>query len=129
MRTLLVILLLAPSLARAGGFEVYEQSPAGVGTAGAQAAEVDDSAAIYYNPAKMAYIRGWSGMASVQTVNAVTKVTAPPGQGPSSESGEWNGIPALYGVQRIGSTLALGLGGLPNLVRVFRFQHPKKFGG
>src|SRR5258706_9029136 len=120
MRTLLVILLLAPSLARAGGFEVYEQSPAGVGTAGAQAAEVDDSAAIYYNPAKMAYIRGWSGMASVQTVNAVTKVTAPSGQGPSSESGEWNGIPSLYGVQRIGSRFAIGPGGFTHMSPMFQ---------
>jgi long-chain fatty acid transport protein len=129
MRKILFLLLLIPSTARAGGFEIYEQSPAGVGTAGAQTAVVDDSAAIYYNPAKMAYIRGWSGMVSVQTVNSITKITAPAGQGANAESNEWNGIPSLYGVQRIGSRFAIGLGGFTNMSENFDYQTSNNFAG
>src|SRR3954453_13827429 len=105
MRKLLLLSFLVglPSAAWAGGFEIYEQSPAGVGTAGAQTAEVDDPGALYYNPAKITYIKGWSGFVSVQIVNAVTRITPPPGQGGTAESNVTSGIPSLYGVQRLGS--------------------------
>ena len=44
--------------ARAGGFEILEQSPAGVSMAGAQSAAVRDPAAVFYNPAAMTHQRG-----------------------------------------------------------------------
>jgi long-chain fatty acid transport protein len=129
MRKLLLLSFLVglPSAAWAGGFEIYEQSPAGVGTAGAQTAEVDDPGALFYNPAKITYIKGWSGFVSVQIVNAVTKVTPPPGQGGTAESNVTSGIPSLYGVQRLGSRFAIGLAGFSNMAEIFDW--PSGFGG
>lgn len=42
----------------AGGFELVEQSPAGVATAGAQTADADGAAAVYYDPAALLFRAG-----------------------------------------------------------------------
>jgi long-chain fatty acid transport protein len=131
MRNLLftLVLLLLPSLALAGGFEVLENSPAGVGTAGAQSAVVDDSGAVFYNPAKMTFIKGFSGMVSANIIDAPTKATAPPGQGIDSESHLTTGIPYIYAVQRIGSRFAVGIGGFTNMSEQFTWPQGMSFGG
>jgi long-chain fatty acid transport protein len=113
-------LIVIPAVAHAGGFEIYEQSPAGVGTAGAQAAVVDDSGAVFYNPARMTYIRGFSGLAGVNILNANTRARPPDGS-PEKASNILTAAPTVYGVQRIGSRFAIGLGGFSNFGQVFEW--------
>lgn len=48
------VIALAPSIVRAGGFYVPEIGPRAVGMAGAQTAAVDDTTAIFHNPAGLA---------------------------------------------------------------------------
>jgi long-chain fatty acid transport protein len=113
------MMLFACGVAHAGGFEIYEQSPAGVATAGAQTAEVDDSGAVFYNPARMTYIRGFSGMAAVNILNANSRARLP--GSPESQSNIWSAEPTIYGVQRIGSRFAIGLGGFSNFAQIFEW--------
>jgi long-chain fatty acid transport protein len=122
MRLFLLSLLLFPTLARAGGFELIEQSPAGVGTAGAQSAVVDDAGANYYNPARMTYIRGFTGFAAIHVVTSKSEVTPPPGRGAGAESSGVKVIPMIMGVWRLGSRFAFGLGGFSNMAQSFDWR-------
>jgi long-chain fatty acid transport protein len=109
-----VAILFLPALAWAGGFELTEQSPAAVGTSGAQSAEVDDPSAVYANPARMTYQKGLGLLGGINIIHADTKMTPPPGMGPSSDSVLTSVAPTLYLVQRIGARFAVGVGAFSN---------------
>ncbi len=51
-------LLLAPAIARGGGYEIAEQGAAATSMAGAFTAKADDASAIFYNAAGLAQLRG-----------------------------------------------------------------------
>jgi long-chain fatty acid transport protein len=53
-----VAALLLPSLAKGGGFALYEHGSRAVGMGGAFAATADDPTAGYYNPAGLAFLKG-----------------------------------------------------------------------
>jgi long-chain fatty acid transport protein len=76
-------LVALPSAARAGGFEVPDQSPVAGGTGGASTARPDDAAAAWYNPAALADGRGFRGSLSLllafPTVNAESLERPPEG--------------------------------------------------
>ncbi len=128
-KSLFVMLSLAPALAYGGGFELTEQSPAGVGTAGAQTAESDDPGAIYYNPARMTYQKGLGLLGGVNVIHADTHVSPTAGQGKPADSISTPVAPTLYGVQRIGSHFAIGVGSFANFANVASWPSGPDFGG
>ena len=77
-----VAALVAARAAHAGGFELVEQSPEAVATAGAQTADASAPAAVYYNPAALAFQRGVTAQAGASLVvyrgTARTRIDALP---------------------------------------------------
>jgi long-chain fatty acid transport protein len=127
-RDLLVLALVAalPRLAHAGGFEILEQSTSGVGTAGAQAARAEDPSAVFYNPAGMAFQRGFGGLAGANIIHADTAIKPNPPSS-SGDSITTTAQPYAYGVQRLGSRFAVGLGGFANFGQLQ--DYPGNFSG
>jgi long-chain fatty acid transport protein len=132
MKRLAMVVLVAalPSAARAGGFEILEQSPAGVSMAGAQSAAVRDPGAVFYNPAALTHQRGLGILLGVNVIRADTKA--------SLESGgmtkEWSSpvtrpAPFLYISQRIGARFAVGLGAFANFGLSQDWPADGSFGG
>jgi long-chain fatty acid transport protein len=101
--------LLAPVAAFAGGFEIVEQSPAGVALAGAMTGRADDPSAMFYNPAGLTkqrglgFLGGGGGWAYDGHVNS-------PGGGPTTNSSGATGLPMVYLTQRLGPYVGIGFG-------------------
>ena len=100
--------MLTSARARGAGFELAEQSPEAVGTAGAQTADAYAAAAVYYDPAALAFQPGL-------TVQAGADVIAYRGSAASSTGGEtraWSNAatPTVFVSQRLGARLAVGIG-------------------
>jgi long-chain fatty acid transport protein len=100
---LLLALLVWPARTRAGGFELMEQSPAGVATAGAQAASVEDATAVQYNPAGLTFFRGLSlvggGAAWVGSFDA-----------DNTRGSGALGLPMVFVADRLGPYVGIGVG-------------------
>lgn len=115
-RTTLVVAAAAlglPSIAAAGGFQVYEQGAAATGMVGSFTAKADDPSAIFYNPAGLAAQKGWQvyvggtlvvGAPEAQSDN----LTLIPG-GKTSGDLAVNPLPTLYLSYGLGD-LAFGVG-------------------
>jgi long-chain fatty acid transport protein len=131
IRDLIALALVAalPRLAYAGGFEILEQSPAGVGTAGAQAARAEDASAVFYNPAGMAFQRGYNGLAGANVIVADGVVKTDPPNATRGETKTTLVQPYAYGVQRLGSHFAVGLAGFANFGQDQEYANPSKFAG
>lgn len=111
---LALLLGLFPTAVRAAGYVNSEQSPAGVGLAGAMTARADDASAIFYNPAGLGFQSGLSVVAGITLASPAQSVT----QVGSTDSG--GGVykaqpatfvlPTIYAAARVTDQLALGLG-------------------
>src|SRR5206468_7463575 len=80
-----------------------------VGTAGAQTADAQAPAAAYYNPAALAFQRGFTLQGGA--VITLARVTATPaaGGGDVTSAGAF-ATPALFAGQRVAARFAVGLG-------------------
>jgi long-chain fatty acid transport protein len=123
------IVLCLPARAFAGGFELFEQSPAGVGTAGAQSAVTDDPGAVFANPARMTYQKGLGILAGLNIIHSDTHVSPPAGLGTSADSVNTAVAPTLYLVQRIGARFAVGVGAFSNFDDIQKWPSNDNFGG
>jgi hypothetical protein len=92
-------IVLAASGARADAPEPAEQSPEGVATAGAQTADADAPAALFYDPAAMTFQRGLTVQAGGAAI-----VDSDPGSGARAL-----GVPAIFASQRVSERYAVGL--------------------
>ncbi len=110
----------ASGQAFAGGFELQEQSASALGVGAAFVARADDPSAIYYNPAGMAFQRGYGGMAGINILHADTDVTVPGSTGGSSS--HTSVAPTLYATQRLGPHFAVGIGAFTNFGQHFNFD-------
>jgi long-chain fatty acid transport protein len=109
--------------ARAAGIEIDEQSARGVAMAGAQTAVADDPAAVFYNPAGMAFQTGLATLFGGQLVYAVTQVSGID----NFKINYTTAWPTVYLSQRLGSYFAVGIGGFANMGE--HFDYPPTFGG
>lgn len=119
---LLVALGGARSAHAGGGFELDEQSAAGVGMAGAHAAIGDDPSAIYYNPAGLGFQPGFGALVGGNLIVARTEVTP-------DQLVLWHPAvaPTIYVTQRFGRYIALGIGGFANFGE--HFNYPEDWRG
>jgi long-chain fatty acid transport protein len=119
MRIFLCILTVA-AMARlahaSGGFELDEQSAAGVGMAGAHTAVANDPAAIYYNPAGLGFQPGFGALVGGNVVVARTHVT------PDNLTLNYAAVaPTIFVGQRLGDHVAIGLGAFTNFAEHFAY--------
>jgi long-chain fatty acid transport protein len=94
----------------ASGFLIYEVSGEGIGRASAVSADVNEPAAVWYNPANLVYMDGVS--ASATGVYITSKSTfSPAGGGADTSSDRGNTfIPALFAHARLSDRVAVGIG-------------------
>jgi len=88
--------ILAPGLARAAGYGLYEQGAAALGMAGAQTASVHDASAAFFNPAALVRLDGktfYVGGSWLSTHNSFAGVDPYPGYGTSEEMETGNFFP------------------------------------
>ncbi len=105
-RALVAAALLA-TVAPARAVERVEQGPVGVATAGAQTADADSPAAVYYDPAALAFQRGFSVAAGVDV--SLRRATASTASGDAADATTL-AAPAVFAAQRISSRYAVGIG-------------------
>ncbi len=118
------VLIAAPMIAHAGGFEIIEQSPQGIATVGAQTAVADDAAAVFYNPAGMAFQAGFGALAGGHVAHVDTQVDTSGGR----VSPDHTGVAAtLFATQRLGRHFAVGIGAFSNFAE--HFQYPDNWSG
>ncbi|HEX9104895.1 MAG TPA: outer membrane protein transport protein, partial [Polyangia bacterium] len=103
----LATLLVAAARAHAGGFELVEQSPAAVATAGAQTADADAAAAVYYDPAALAFQPGTTALGGANLVVYRGSATAAAG---AADSTGLYATPTLFGGVRVAPRYAVGIG-------------------
>ncbi len=133
----LALAVAVPQLAYAGGFELIHQSPAATGMAAAQTARADDPAAVYYNPAGMAFQRGLGVLAGADLYIVNIDGAAPAAQATNlggaakASSNEIVATPTLFLTQRLGSHFAAGVGVYTNFGEDLRYPTTSalRFGG
>lgn len=101
----------APVPALASGFQLVEQNASGLGNAYAgQAAGVKNAGAIYFNPAALTQVKGWSVVASTELIGVGTTFTDSASTVPSAgafqfpvplgndggDAGKWVPVPNAY---------------------------------
>jgi long-chain fatty acid transport protein len=95
---------------RASGFLIYDLSGEAIGRASAVSADVTEPAAVWFNPAAIAYMEGVSASAGGVFVTARSHFTEKgTGAETSSERGNFV-LPALFAAGKIADRVALGLG-------------------
>jgi long-chain fatty acid transport protein len=107
-RALAVAVALAAVRAYGSGLELVEQGPAGVGTAGAQAADAYGAAAAYYDPAALAFQRGLTVMGGADA-GWYRAAVAPATSGRVDLAGSF-AAPAVFVGQRVSARYAVGIG-------------------
>lgn len=109
--------------AHAAGFANLDQSPTGVGLAGAMTARPDDASAIFYNPAGLGYQSGLSVLAGATVVNLKQSVTDPSGAVFNSQGGTF-ALPTLFVAARVTDRISLGVGVFVNHALNADWQNP-----
>ena len=108
----LLLGLLAPGLAVAGGFAIDEHGPVATAMAGAVAAKADDAAAVFYNPAGLAARPGGSVSLGL-TLSIVELRTRSGGLTPittATTGSPVSALPDLFVGARLHRRLAVGIG-------------------
>jgi long-chain fatty acid transport protein len=94
----------------ASGFLIYDISGQALARASAVSADVDEPAAVYYNPANLAFLGGVSASAGGTFVTSRASFS-PAGGGPETNSERGNFLlPALFANAMLTDRLAVGMG-------------------
>jgi long-chain fatty acid transport protein len=115
MKTLLRSSLVAAALCcasspcLANGFLIYDLSGEAIGRGSAVSADASEPAAVWFNPAALAYMDGVSVSAGGVFITARSDFEARGGGETSSKRGNFV-LPALFGAGKLGDRVALGLG-------------------
>ncbi|HEY2748369.1 MAG TPA: outer membrane protein transport protein [Polyangia bacterium] len=96
-----------PARAGASGFELVEQSPEATATAGAQAADASSAAAVYYNPAALAFQNGTTVQGGADILVYRGSATASAG---AADSSALYATPTVFAGARIAARFAAGIG-------------------
>jgi long-chain fatty acid transport protein len=103
-------LALAPGVARASGFLIYDLSGEAIGRASAVTASTSEPAAVWFNPAALAYMGGVRASAGGVLVTAKSSFS-PAGGGAATDSQRGNfALPTLFASAALHDRVALGLG-------------------
>ncbi len=108
--TKLIVLLLIPATAQAGGLAVGEQNAVSAGTAGAGAARTDDPGAAWHDPAALADDGGWRVGFSLTAARPDVSTTSAAGTTDSASA--WSTPPHLdasYAHDRWAAGVAVGV--------------------
>ncbi len=97
--------------AGAAGFLIYDISGEALGRASAHSASVSDASAVWFNPARLAFLGGSS--ASVGAVFVTARSSFTPADGtPTTDSKRGNNVlPTFYAHAALSDRVALGMGG------------------
>jgi long-chain fatty acid transport protein len=98
------------STAHASGFQIDTQAARGTGMASAMAASVDDSSAIFYNPAGLAQGQKLDLQVGVALILPLYSYTPPSGGTSTSAKTQVTPLPQLYASYGFTDNLTLGLG-------------------
>lgn len=74
---LLALAILISGIALAGGYQINEQHARSMGFAGAFVAQASDASAVYFNPAGLAFQKGWRFSGGTTLIIPSTKFTGP----------------------------------------------------
>jgi long-chain fatty acid transport protein len=113
---ILAIVGVARTAAATGGYEIDEQSAAGVGMAGAQTAVANDPAAIFYNPGGLGFQPGFGALVGGHVIISHTEVSP-------DRLSLWyaTALPTVFIAQRFGKFISLGAGLFTNYGEHFSF--------
>jgi long-chain fatty acid transport protein len=100
--------VLTAARARASGFELVEHSPEAVATAGAQTADANAPAAVYYNPAALTFQPGVTVQGGANLL--IYRGVATPSSGGEVSSAGLYGTPTVFAGARVASRYAVGIG-------------------
>lgn len=101
---------LAPQLARAGGFQLPEQSAEALGMASAVSASTLEPAAVWYNPAALVFVDGVQASLSATAYLGYTEFT-PRGSEPAVDAEPTRQlVPGFFASGRASDRIAVGLG-------------------
>jgi len=132
-RSFALALLLAPALAHASGYAIYEQGAAALGMAGAFVACANDATAEFYNPAALTRLSGSQlslGGSWLTTRTSFAGVDPSPGFGVREEMENGSFFPPqLYWTNHLGSRAALGLGVNAPFGLGVEWKNPEQFSG
>ena len=100
----------APRAARAGGFLIYDISGAAMARGSAVSADVGEPAAVWFNPAALAYSRGVAASVGGVFVTARSRFT-PTGGGAETSSERGNFVlPAVFATAALNDRVSVGMG-------------------
>ena len=129
----LLAALLAPCLAQAAGYAVFEQGARAIGMAGANTASVNDATALFYNPAAITRLEGAQlsvGGAWLTTRNSFAGAQPYPGFGVTEEMKSGNfAVPNAYLTHRYHAPLAVGVGLSAPFGLGIEWKNPAEFTG
>jgi len=102
--------LLAPRPCRANGFLIYDISGSGMARASAVTADDEEPAAVWYNPANLAYMKGVSASAGGVFLTSKSSFS-PSGGGADTSTNRGNFfLPEFFATARIADRVAVGMG-------------------
>lgn len=105
----LALLMLLPTVCRAGGFALYEYSAKGVAMGGANIALADDPSAVAYNPAGITQLSGTQFMAGMSAIAPVANVKSGNGPTTTTQANIYT-PPQFYLTHKYNDTVSFALG-------------------
>ena len=133
LATATLVAILAPGVALAAGYSIYEQGAAALGMGGTGTASVNDPSALFFNPAAITRLEGTQvsiGGTWLSTRTSFAGIQPYPGFGVSEEMKVGNFFPpTFYLTHRYGEKLGVGLGVNAPFGLGIEWKDPEQFTG